>query len=317
MRTGIPPSREPARRSCSTAPGQDAATALALGQCQNLLKRRLTRPLLDLFRQFTGLRLHVWWHAPADQLSQGVLWRLCPQARQNRATRRHPACPECLRKCWLTEWTNLHSEKRFAGLCGFTNYYACLKLQQQPMATLLVQHPTPTSRAAKEAFSHAISLTRLLLHDLDATLQAGRAVVELESLRQELAGHSPGGDGAGQIEPHTHLLNGKHREQLVLRMVNYIHQHYARPIQLHDLATATSLNASYVSSLFSTTLGVTFHHYLEELRIARAKDLLRDPVKRVSEVAYAVGYSNSNHFRNVFTARVGLPPSAWRQIQVS
>lgn len=76
-----------------------------------------------------------------------------------------------------------------------------------------------------------------------------------------------------------------------------------------------NLNGSYVSSLFSTTLGVTFHHYLEEFRLARAKDLLRDPVKRVSEVAYAVGYSNPNHFRNVFTTRVGLPPSAWRRNQ--
>ena len=66
-----------------------------------------------------------------------------------------------------------------------------------------------------------------------------------------------------------------------------------------------------------TTHGVTFHHYLEEFRLARAKDLLRDPVKRVSEVAYSVGYSNPNHFRNVFTTQMGLPPSAWRRTQTS
>jgi AraC-like DNA-binding protein len=34
-------------------------------------------------------------------------------------------------------------------------------------------------------------------------------------------------------------------------------------------------------------------------------------------VAYAVGYSNPNHFRNVFTSRVGLCPSAWRRTQAS
>jgi len=100
---------------------------------------------------------------------------------------------------------------------------------------------------------------------------------------------------------------------LVQRMQEFIHEHYSHPIQLSDLATSMNLNASYLSSLFSTTLGVTFHHYLEEFRLARAKELLRDPVKRVSEVAYAVGYSNPNHFRSVFVSRVGLPPSAWRQ----
>ena len=114
-----------------------------------------------------------------------------------------------------------------------------------------------------------------------------------------------------------HPLNGNHRQQLVQRMRDYIHQHYTHPVELHDLAAAMHLNASYASSLFSTTLGVTFHHYLEEFRLVRAKDLLRDPVKRVSEVAYAVGYSNPNHFCNVFTTRVGLSPSAWRGTQAA
>jgi YesN/AraC family two-component response regulator len=100
-------------------------------------------------------------------------------------------------------------------------------------------------------------------------------------------------------------------------MLNYIHEHYSHPVELHDLAAAMNLNASYVSSLFSTTLGVTFHRYLEEFRLAQAQDLLRDPAKRVSEVAYAVGYSNPGHFRNVFTTRVGIPPSAWRETQAA
>ena len=72
------------------------------------------------------------------------------------------------------------------------------------------------------------------------------------------------------------------------------------------------MNAAYVSSLFYTATGVTFHHYLEEFRLAKAKELLRDPVKRVCEVACAVGYANPNHFRDVFKARVGIAPSVWR-----
>ena len=76
---------------------------------------------------------------------------------------------------------------------------------------------------------------------------------------------------------------------------------------------AMNLNAAYVSDLFAATTGVTFHHYLEELRLARAKDLLCDPVQQICEVACAVGYTNPNHFRNVFRSRVGMPPSTWRQ----
>jgi AraC-like DNA-binding protein len=100
-------------------------------------------------------------------------------------------------------------------------------------------------------------------------------------------------------------------------MLSYIQENYSRPIRLADLAADVHLRPSYACSLFSTTLGMPFHRYLEQFRLVEAKALLRDPVTRVSEVAYAVGYTNPNHFRNVFTARVGLSPSAWRESRAS
>jgi two-component system response regulator YesN len=44
-------------------------------------------------------------------------------------------------------------------------------------------------------------------------------------------------------------------------------------------------NASYLSALFSQTTGVTFHEFLEEVRLSKAKELLRDPRKREAAVA--------------------------------
>ena len=84
-------------------------------------------------------------------------------------------------------------------------------------------------------------------------------------------------------------------------------------MQLGDLAVAMNMNGAYLCKLFSTTTDVTFHHYLEQLRLAKAKELLHDPVNRVCEVACAVGYVNPNHFREVFKAYVGTSPSAWRE----
>ena len=359
-----------AHGSCAATPSRNGAPpALALEQYRTLLKRRLGKPLRDLFHQLTGLRLQLWWHKPGPELSPSAVRKLCPHATQRRAAKRVPECEQCLQKCWLPEWSNLKTEKRFVCQCGQTNYYACIKVHEHPVVTLLVQQPPPASRAAKQTFSRATSLTRLILHDLKATLQAEQAAVELETLRREWVtaadgdapnacepttapsgtlrkealiqrpdaksqtpwadrsllislrtaalGQASSEGASGLAEPHTLPLNGNHSQQLVQRMLDYIHQHYSHPVELQDLAAAMNLNASYVSSLFSTTLGVTFHHYLEELRLARAEELLRDPVNRVSEVAYAVGYSNPGHFRNVFTTRVGLPPSAWRQTQVA
>ena len=65
-------------------------------------------------------------------------------------------------------------------------------------------------------------------------------------------------------------------------MLDYVHQHYHRPISLDDLASAMKMNASYLSALFSQTTGVTFHQFLEEVRLSKARELLRDPRNRVS-----------------------------------
>ena len=366
----VPPSTGVIASPKGTNGSRAATTALALEQYQRLLKRRLGKPLQDLFHQLTGLRLHLWWHKPGPELSPGAVRKLCPRLTQGRAAKRAPACEECLRECWLPEWSSLQPEKRFTGHCGVTNYCACLKVHDHPVVTLLVQQPPTASRTAKQAFSRAISLTRLIIHDLKATVEAKQAAVEVDSLRNELTaagsgrtaltawepttalssrpgeetlvrkpdargqrpgadrnlitsiraaapGQVPSEDGSDLTEPHTLPLNGNHRQQLVQRMLDYIHEHYSHPVELHDLAAAMNLNSSYVSSLFSTTLGVTFHRYLEEFRLAQAEDMLRDPAKRVSEVAYAVGYSNPSHFRNVFTTRVGIPPSTWRQTQAA
>jgi AraC family transcriptional regulator len=61
-------------------------------------------------------------------------------------------------------------------------------------------------------------------------------------------------------------------------------------------------------------MGVTFHRYLEQLRLANAEALLRDSRVHVCDVACAVGYASPNHFRNVFKAFKGVSPSTWRQL---
>jgi AraC-like DNA-binding protein len=313
----------------SGQPREAGAGGVSLDRCQSLLRRRLTKSLLDMFQRLTGLPLHLRWYQPAEKLSDESLFSLCPHARQKGAGKLAPTCRECLRRRWLPEWANLRPERQFNGLCGLSNSYACLRFQGQPVLTLLVQQPTPASRDARQAFSCAVRLTRLIAHDLSGTLQAERLSVEgrIRPLPPGSAGiptGAPRGQGAGApaVElpasaPPLPPANGNHREQLVQRMQDYIHQNYSRPIQLQDLAAALNLNPSYVSYLFSTTLGVTFHHYLEEFRLARAKDLLRDPVRRISDVAFAVGYTNPHYFRYVFTTRLGLPPSAWRQAKAA
>jgi len=102
-------------------------------------------------------------------------------------------------------------------------------------------------------------------------------------------------------------------EQFVQRTLDLIHQNYAKPITLKQCADQLALHPAYLCRLFSQIVGLPFKTYLTDLRFEKARQLLSDPARRVSEVAYAVGYSDANRFRAAFKKATGLSPFAWRE----
>jgi two-component system response regulator YesN len=101
-------------------------------------------------------------------------------------------------------------------------------------------------------------------------------------------------------------------QKLVEAMLQYVMQHYHRPFSLGDLASAMNMNASYLSALFSQATGMTFHHFLQEIRLSKAKELLGDSRNRICETACATGYASPDVFRRAFKAREGVSPEDWR-----
>jgi len=116
-------------------------------------------------------------------------------------------------------------------------------------------------------------------------------------------------------EAASQLALQNRNEKLIEAMRDYLRCHYREPVGLHDLAASMHRNVCYLSTLFHQTEGVTIHHYLEELRLASAREMLRDPRCRVGEVAQAAGYSSPDAFRHAFKAREGISPAAWRARQ--
>jgi two-component system response regulator YesN len=153
---------------------------------------------------------------------------------------------------------------------------------------------TAQARIAKEGLENALR-------------KLNNTQTEAARLRGELRHRLP-----GLLESTDQPGSGNHAQELVKAMRDYVHQHAHRPINLKELAAAMKMNASYLSALFSQTTGVTFHQFLEEVRLSKARELLHDPRNRVGEVAYAAGYASPDSFRHAFKAHEGLSPEAWR-----
>lgn len=83
-------------------------------------------------------------------------------------------------------------------------------------------------------------------------------------------------------------------------------------ISLTKIATSVNISANYLSEKFKRVTGVNFVDYVGELRIAKARDLLRDSNLRVSEIAFAVGFQSLSQFNRVFKKVTRQSPTQFR-----
>jgi two-component system response regulator YesN len=108
---------------------------------------------------------------------------------------------------------------------------------------------------------------------------------------------------------------GNHQHGLMLQQVHdYIDQHYMDAnLSLNEVASRVSLSPSHFSTVFSQETGQTFKEYLTEVRIQRAKELLRSTTLKSFEISYQIGYSDPHYFSYVFRKHTGLSPKEYRQ----
>jgi two-component system response regulator YesN len=106
-----------------------------------------------------------------------------------------------------------------------------------------------------------------------------------------------------------------HQHGAMLRQVyDYISQHYMdAALSLTEVAALVNLSPSHFSTVFSQEIGQTFKEYVTEVRIQRAKELLRSTALRSSEISYQIGYSDPHYFSYVFRKHTGLSPKEYRQ----
>jgi two-component system response regulator YesN len=97
----------------------------------------------------------------------------------------------------------------------------------------------------------------------------------------------------------------------------YMDRHYMDPnTSLNGVAAQVNLSPCHFSAVFSQETGQTFKEYLTEIRIKRAKELLRTTTLKAFEICYQIGYNDPHYFSHVFRKHTGLTPMEFRlQVQ--
>ncbi|MGO4109897.1 AraC family transcriptional regulator [Paenibacillus sp. YAF4_2] len=101
-------------------------------------------------------------------------------------------------------------------------------------------------------------------------------------------------------------------KRLIEGAMIYLQQNYRHDISLDNCAEHVGTNPFYLSKSFKVVTGKNFIDYLTELRIEKAKELLRDSEMKINDVAEQVGYQHS-YFNRIFKKLEGMTPTSYRE----
>lgn len=98
----------------------------------------------------------------------------------------------------------------------------------------------------------------------------------------------------------------------VARAQQYMEQHYAERITIAGLAELGYVSVSCLNRRFKKETGMTPLTYLIDVRLQRAKLLLRRRQLSITEIATQCGFNGSPHFSACFREKYGIAPSEYR-----
>ena len=79
-------------------------------------------------------------------------------------------------------------------------------------------------------------------------------------------------------------------------------------ININDIAEYASISERYLRKLFSQNLNLSPLDYLNQIRINKSIELLKNTEKSVKEVCFLCGFQSPQYFSRIFKQQMGLSP---------
>lgn len=156
---------------------------------------------------------------------------------------------------------------------------------------------------AKKAITYGVC--EYLLKPLDANMivyAIQKAILEIERRKHYVEEH--------QVEDPYLVLNKSMKTDSVtlLKVINYIDEHYQEKITLEDLTDYSGKSHTSLNKRFQRDFNMTFSDYLSRYRIQKAIDIMKSTEHKIYEISEMVGFSDYKYFNTVFKKIVGETP---------
>lgn len=98
------------------------------------------------------------------------------------------------------------------------------------------------------------------------------------------------------------------------RAIAFMNSYYSEKISIEDIAAHVSLSSGHFSKVFKTITGSTPIDFLNGIRLQKARNLLINSRKSITELAMECGFNTTSYFSTCFMERFHMTPSSYRQM---
>ncbi|MED5015743.1 AraC family transcriptional regulator [Paenibacillus chibensis] len=96
-------------------------------------------------------------------------------------------------------------------------------------------------------------------------------------------------------------------------VLNFIHEHYAEPLKLKELAGIAGISEGHFCRFFKQLTQKSPVEYINYYRILKASRLLESSRMKIVDIAMETGFDNLSYFITVFKQWKGCTPSTYRK----
>lgn len=119
--------------------------------------------------------------------------------------------------------------------------------------------------------------------------------------------------GAQEQEGKVKTISFKSSDEILMeRIVSIINQYLEDPsLNVQLLADEVGLSRVQLHRKVKALTGISTSEFIRNIRLKQAEKLLLDKQMNISQVAYALGFTNQTHFSTLFKKMYGLSPSEY------
>lgn len=116
-----------------------------------------------------------------------------------------------------------------------------------------------------------------------------------------------------EYENYIVTLKTQTENPIIKKVCEYINDNLAQEISLEQAADYVNVSSFYLSKLFKEEKGTNFINFLNDKRLEKARDLLKNSDLSIKEITAQTGYNDQNYFSRIFRAKYGETPTEYRK----